>query len=388
MEFDVVIAGAGSVGCAAALAFDSLGLAVCLIDPKPVKPLAVPDSWDARVFTISPGSEQLLRALGVWARLDASRIGVLYRMEVHGDIPSGAITFDAMGAGVSHLACVVENNRLQAAFDQELAQRSAIRVLAPATIETMDWTRDEVRVALGDARTIRSCLLVGADGADSFVRARARLGVSYANYGERGVVANFEAYKAHGGRAFQWFRPDGVLALLPLPGRALSMVWSSATDNAARLCALGPAELAGEVQEACGGVLGALNTITLAQSFPLRHMRTESAISFRTVLIGDAAHCVHPLAGQGVNLGFRDVEALARVLRERPLGAGVGEQGLLKKYQRERLEDTMSVFALTDGLHRFFAAPNALIRALRNQGMSVVDRLSPLKYALVQRALL
>jgi 2-polyprenyl-6-methoxyphenol hydroxylase-like FAD-dependent oxidoreductase len=128
--------------------------------------------------------------------------------------------------------------------------------------------------------------------------------------------------------------------------------------------------------------------MTPPQSFSLRHVRATNVIGFRTALVGDAAHCVHPLAGQGVNLGFRDVEALARVLRERPLRASVGETGLLKKYQRERLEDTMSVFALTDGLQKLFAAPNPLIRALRNQGMSTLDRLSPLKHALVQRALL
>ena len=383
-----MIAGAGSVGCAAALALDSLGLGVCLIDPKPVQPLAAADPWDARVLTVSPGSERLLQGLGVWARLDASRLAVLYRMEVLGDLPSGAISFDAMGEGVSHLACVVENNRLQGALEQELRRRSAIRVHAPASIKSIDWTPDEVRVVLGDARTIRGRLLVGADGADSFVRARARLGVAFANYGQRGVVANFEADKANEGRAFQWFRPDGVLALLPLPGHALSMVWSTATQNAARLCSLTLGQLEAEVQEACGNVLGALRVMTPPQSFSLRHVRATNVIGFRTALVGDAAHCVHPLAGQGVNLGFRDVEALARVLRERPLRASVGEIGLLKKYQRERLEDTMSVFALTDGLQKLFAAPNPLIRALRNQGMSTLDRLSPLKHALVQRALL
>ncbi|MSQ59541.1 MAG: 2-octaprenyl-3-methyl-6-methoxy-1,4-benzoquinol hydroxylase [Betaproteobacteria bacterium] len=389
MEFDVIVAGAGSVGCAAALALDNLGLTVCLTDPKPFNAFSAKptDPWDSRVYTISPGSEQLLAELGVWARLDASRLGMLYRMEVHGDTPDGAIAFDAMRAGVSHLACVVEGNRLQSAMEQEIAQRPALCVMAPSVIDTIDWTSGAVRVVFGDGRSVRGQLLIGADGADSFVRSKARLGVSYASYGQGGVVANFEADKAHDGRAFQWFRRDGVLALLPLPGRMLSMVWSTATHNAARLCALSGGDLAREVQEASGNVLGALTVVTSARSFPLRQVRAEAVMGLLTVLVGDAAHCVHPLAGQGVNLGFRDVEALARVLGERPLGTGVGESGLLKKYQRQRLQDTMSVFALTDGLHRLFAAHSPLLRAIRNRGMSAVDGLPVLKSALVRRAL-
>ncbi len=387
-----MIVGAGSVGCAAALALESLGLTVCVLGPKPIlaKPSAAKpqDPWDVRVFTISPGSEQLLRGLGVWARLDPSRLGTLYRMEVHGDLPSGAITFDAQRIGVSHLASVVENGRLQGALEQEISQRSAIGVLAPATIESIDWTSGEVQVVLGNSRAVRGHLLVGADGADSFVRAQARIGVAYGTYGQRGVVANFEAKKAHVGRAFQWFRPDGVLAFLPLPGRILSMVWSTPAENAARLCTLGPNDLAREVQEASGDVLGALKVVTPPRSFPLRYLKAKSFVGLRTALLGDAAHSVHPLAGQGVNLGFRDVEALARVLGELPPGADAGAPSLLKKYQRERLEDTMSVFAVTDGLQKLFAAPNPLIRALRNRGMSAVDRLSPVKNALMRRALL
>jgi 2-polyprenylphenol 6-hydroxylase len=389
LEFDVVIAGAGAVGCAAALALDRLGLSVCLTDTKPLNALSAKTqgTWDSRVYTLSPGSEQLLGELGAWARLDAARIGILHRMQVHGDTPDGAIAFDAMRAGVSHLACVAEGNRLQSALEQEIAQRPAIRVMAPSVIDTIDWTLGAVRVVFADGSIVRGQLLIGADGADSFVRSKARLGVSYASYGQGGVVANFEADKAHDGRAFQWFRPDGVLALLPLPGRLVSMVWSTATENAARLCALSPADLAREVQEASGNVLGALSVVSPVRSFPLRQVRAKSVAGIRTVLIGDAAHCIHPLAGQGVNLGLRDVEALARVLGERPSGTGVGEIGLLRKYQRLRLEDTMSVFALTDGLHKLFAADSRVIRALRNRGMSAVDELSVLKSALVQRAL-
>ncbi|MFN0317213.1 MAG: FAD-dependent oxidoreductase [Burkholderiales bacterium] len=390
MEFDIVIAGAGAVGCATALALDRLGLSVCLTDTKPFNGFSGKPAgpWDSRVYTISPGSERLLGELGAWARLDATRLGMLYRMEVHGDTSDGEIAFDAMRAGVSHLACVVEGNRLQSALEQEIAQRSAIRVMAPCVIESIDWTFDAVRVVLGDGGSVRGQLLIGADGADSFVRSKARLGVSYASYGQGGVVANFAADKAHDGRAFQWFRGDGVLALLPLPGRTVSMVWSTLTQNAARLCALSEGDLAQEVREASANVLGALAVVTPARSFPLRQVRAGAVTGLRTVLLGDAAHCVHPLAGQGVNLGLRDVEALARVLGERPFGTDVGAVGLLKKYQRLRLEDTMSVFALTDGLHRLFAVDSPLIRTLRNRGMSAVDGLSVLKSALVQRALL
>ncbi len=386
MEIDVVMAGAGHVGCATALALDALGLSVCLVDPKPFATNPVQD-WDVRVFTLSPGSERFLEELGVWSRLDATRRASVYRMQVFGDAPASTITFDAMRTGVERLATIVEGSRLQAALESRVRETS-IKVLTPASIRSIDWRRNMVQVGLADARSMDCRLVVGADGTDSLVRSQARIGLHYRGYGQQGVVANFQAEKAHRGRAFQWFREDGVLAFLPLPGQLLSIVWSTNTDHASRLLSLDASELVAQVEAASGRVLGGLTLVTKARAFPLRYARAHSMIARRVALVGDAAHSVHPLAGQGVNLGMRDAQALAGVLKERPHGADVGESECLTRYQRARREDTMSVFAVTDGLQKLFATSSPLLRTLRNQGMNMVDWLSPAKHALVRRALL
>lgn len=384
-DFDAVIIGGGHVGCAAALALRQLGLTVCLVNARPLATALVPE-WDLRVFSISPGSEQLLTGLGVWQRMDGQRIAPIYRMQVEGDGGAGRLEFDAMSAGVAHLATVVEGSRLQAALEAGLAQAGVV-LHAPCVVEDLQWTRDGVVVTLPDYRAVRGKLLLGADGTESMVRARAGISWHYRGYGQCGVVAHLRATIAHQGRAFQWFRGDGVLAFLPLPGDLLSIVWSTDTARAAALQAMDPQAFAAELTAASDAILGDLQAMSAVAAFPLRYGRAERVTGLRVALLGDAAHSVHPLAGQGVNLGFRDIVALAAVLTERSGQSDVAASSLLRQYESRRRRDTMSMVAVTDGLHRLFGTGHPLVRLMRSSGMSALDRIPVIKHALMRQAM-
>jgi ubiquinone biosynthesis UbiH/UbiF/VisC/COQ6 family hydroxylase len=240
---------------------------------------------------------------------------------------------------------------------------------------------------LQDGRSLQGRLLIAADGADSWLRAQSGIETVEQAYGQSAMVANFEAERPHAGTAFQWFRPDGVLALLPLPGQRVSMVWSAQQDTAERLASLAPEEMAREVTTASTNVLGQLRLLGEPASFPLRSIRVARLIAPRVALVGDAAHNLHPLAGQGVNLGFQDVRELASVLMTRGLQRDIGALNLLRRYERARREDILLMTATTHGLQRLFGAAGAPIAWLRNFGLNLTDRLSPLKSLLVRRAL-
>jgi ubiquinone biosynthesis UbiH/UbiF/VisC/COQ6 family hydroxylase len=206
------------------------------------------------------------------------------------------------------------------------------------------------------------------------------------DYGQIGVVANFACARPHGGTAFQWFLRDGVLALLPLPGNRVSMVWSIDEARGRELLMLPAAELGAAVESASHGRLGALNPMAPAVAFPLKLQRVKQFTKPRVALVGDAAHNVHPLAGQGVNLGFRDARELARVLRERGPQRDCGDFALLRRYERARKEDVAAVELTTDGLQKLFSSDAVLASRLRNRGLEFVDRQPWLKNFLVHQA--
>jgi ubiquinone biosynthesis UbiH/UbiF/VisC/COQ6 family hydroxylase len=233
---------------------------------------------------------------------------------------------------------------------------------------------------------LNSRLLVGADGADSWVRAHAAIEVEMRRYHQTAVVANFATTKAHRGTAYQWFRRDGVLALLPLPDARVSLVWSTTEEHAAQLLKLAREELAAQLVAASHGMLGDLTMITPAAAFPLRLQRVRQLVMPRLALAGDAAHNVHPLAGQGVNLGFRDARELAQVLLERGAQADCGDYHLLRRYERARREDIVATQFTTDLLQRLFNNEINWLAELRNFGLRLTNRRSQLKNLLVQHA--
>ncbi|MBM3340804.1 MAG: UbiH/UbiF family hydroxylase [Betaproteobacteria bacterium] len=382
---DVVIVGAGLVGASLALALRASGLSVALIEPR--APAMPGDAWDGRVYAVSPGSAAFLAAVGAWQNLDAERVARVESMRIFGDAQSAQLDFNAYDAGLSELAFIAENNRLQAVLWQHLQRAAHVRVLCPAQCTAMRLDPERAEIELADCNTLRARLIVGADGAQSWVREQAGINVVAHDYAQSGVVANFTCALAHHDTAFQWFRTDGVLALLPLPGRRVSMVWSTPETHAQALLALDAQALAQRVAEASGGAVGALEVITPPAAFPLKLQRVAQFVTPRLALVGDAAHNVHPLAGQGVNLGFRDARELARVLCERGAQHDVGDYALLRRYERARKEDVLSMQWATDGLHKLFASPAVWLSQGRNLGLRAANSQPLLKKLLVKHAI-
>jgi len=380
-RYQVVIVGAGLVGAAAALALGRQGLRVALVERQ--LPSLPDDAWDTRIYAITPANQRFLERLGAWQRMDAGRVQPVYRMDVAGDA-SGAVRLDAYESGVSHLAAIVESGRLQDALWQALEADGTVALHCPAAIASIVREDAFSRLTLADGSVLEAELVVGADGAASRIREWAGLASTLTPYGQSGVVANFECEIPHRGTAFQWFFDGDILAWLPLNGNCMSMVWSTQSAHADELVALDAAALVAQVQAAGHGRLGALRLLTPAAAFPLRLIRVEAVVAPGVALIGDAAHGVHPLAGQGVNLGFGDAEALVEVLAQHRR-TYCGDVRVLQGYARQRAEPVQRMQALTHGLHHLFADNRAAW--LRNAGMTIVNRLPPLKAALVREAM-
>lgn len=384
-SFDVVIIGGGLVGLSLARSLAGSGLSLALIEPQPPAPPPTGANWESRVYALSPGSAAFLQSCGAWQRLPSERIARVERMRVYGDDPGARIEFSAYDAGLRELAFIIENNRLHHAL-REAAREQELRIHCPAGWSTLEFHESHAAIGLEDGTGLTARLVVGADGAESRVRRHAGIAVRAADYRQLGVVANFSCEKSHDDTAYQWFMRDGVLALLPLPGRQASMVWSIAEERGRRMLALPEAALAAEVEAASGGVLGALQVITSARGFPLKLQRVTHFTRPRLALVGDAAHNVHPLAGQGVNLGFRDARELSKVLGERGPQGDCGDYALLRRYERARREDVLAMQAATDGLQKLFNNDAVLLSRVRNLGLTLVDRLPWLKSYLVHHA--
>jgi ubiquinone biosynthesis UbiH/UbiF/VisC/COQ6 family hydroxylase len=388
-DFDLIIAGGGLVGLSLAGALRGSGLRIAVIErgrPANLSPLPDDPTWDSRVYAISPSSEAFLSGVGAWPA-QRERIAPVYEMRVFGDEQTGAMRFTAYEAHVAHLACIVEGRLLIERLWTALADRPEVTVFSGAGTAAVTWHADGATLTLTDGRELRGRLLVAADGGDSWLRSQAGIEAKVRPYGQTAVVANFACQQDHRGTAFQWFRDDGVLALLPLPGQRTSMVWSARTELAEELVGLAPAALGERVTQASLEALGKLDVITAQAAFPLRLIRVARLVQPRLALVGDAAHNLHPLAGQGVNLGFQDASTLAQVLRERGSCADVGELRLLRRYERARQEDILAMTLVTDGLQRLFDARGRALKELRNWGMTLVDRSSPLKHYLIRHAL-
>ena len=385
-EFDVVIVGGGLVGLSLARALAGSGLDLALVEPRPPRGELPPDaSWDNRVYAVSPGSAAFLDRCGAWQRLPPERVTCVETMQVYGDRAGTCLKFDAYDAGMRELAFIVEGNRLQRALWAGVREPD-LKIFCPADWTALEFTAERAVLRLDDGTEISARLLVGADGAESRVRAAAGIAVTPSDYGQLGVVANFSCEKPHRNVAFQWFMQEGVLALLPLPGDRVSMVWSIAQDRGRELLALTAQELAAEVEVASRGALGALALVTPAVAFPLKLQRVQQFVKPCLALVGDAAHNVHPLAGQGMNLGLRDARALAETLSGRGAWRPCGDYALLRRYERARKEDVLAMQLATDGLQKLFMNNAVWLSGARNFGLSLADRLPFFKSFLVHHA--
>ncbi len=383
--FDVVIAGGGPIGLSVARALAGSGLALALVESQAPSAILQDGNWDSRIYAVSPGCASFLASCGAWARLPDERVTRVEAMRIYGDRPPACLEFSAYDAGLRELAFIVEGCQLQRAL-WEGAREEGLEVCCPATWTGLEFGADRALLRLEDGTELAARLIVGADGADSRIREECGIAVTPADYGQLGVVANFFCEKPHHGTAFQWFMRDGVLALLPLPGARVSMVWSVARERAQDLLALPAAVLAAEVESASRGMLGALRPMTPAAAFPLKLQRVTRFTQPRLALVGDAAHNVHPLAGQGMNLGFRDARMLAAVIRERGPQRDCGDYALLRRYERARKEDVLAVQLVTDGLQKLFNNDAVLLSGARNLGLRLVNAQPQIKKMLVRHA--
>lgn len=383
-DFDLAVVGSGAAGLATALGAAQLGLRVCLIGPRPTLRPAT-ESYDLRIYAVSPGSVALLDRLGVWKRVPPERVQAVSRMRVFSD--TGAeLDFEAYGAQVERLATIAEENELVRVLDAACDFQPAIRRFE-AHFDALAIEPHAAVLTLTDGTQLAAALAVGADGASSSLRAAAGIASELRPYGQSGVVANLACERPHLGVAWQWFTNEGIVALLPLPGERVSLVWSAPQALAEQLVALEPAALASRVTLRSGAVLGELNAIGPAAAFPLRLMKVQRLVGARLALVGDAAHVVHPLAGQGLNLGLQDVATLLDVLAAREPFRDVGDPVLLRRYERARAEPVALMRATTDGLARLFGIEADWAGQMRGLGFSLVQRLGPVKHALIRHAL-
>ncbi len=383
-SFHAAVVGGGLVGKTAALALTLSGLRTALL-ASPAAPLAADQAFDSRVYALSSSSQALLDKLRVWQALDHTKLGPVLDMRVFGDA-FAELHFSAFQAAVPQLAWIVESSMIERSLDAALRFQPNLTWL-DSRAQGLAIHDDSAHLTLSNGDAIDADLIVGADGANSWVRAQTGAKMDRRTYGQTGVVANFKCEKPHGETAYQWFRDGEIVALLPLPGDFVSLVWSARTDHADQLIALDPAQLAAEVEKATQYMLGEMECVTPARGFPLALQTVDRLIGPRVALVGDAAHLIHPLAGQGMNLGLRDVAALANTLGSKEAFRSAGDPVLLRRYERARREDIHKLMAATDGLHKLFAAPGTIARALRNTGMAFVGAQPVLKRWLVSAAL-
>ncbi|MCU0804738.1 MAG: UbiH/UbiF family hydroxylase [Burkholderiales bacterium] len=383
-DYDVVVVGAGLVGAGVAAALAGTALSIAIVERAPPPPES--PAWDTRIYAISPASVRFLESVGVWQALDPARIQPVRRMDVSGDAGS-RVVFSAYDAGVAALAHIVESGAIQRALWRRVGAQENAVLVCPARCASLERDGKRWRLGLEDGRSLSAGLVVGADGRDSWVRGHAGIGATLEPYGDSGVVANFATERGHDGTAFQWFRADGILAYLPLPGNNVSVVWSTPEAHARELTALDPDAFAARVAAAGNERLGRLTPLTPAAAFPLAVMEVEHLAVNGLALVGDAAHAVHPLAGQGVNLGFGDARVLAALVREREIFRAPGDPAVMRRYERARREDILAMRLVTHGLQRLFSLPGRLPAAVRNLGLNFTDEVGVLKNLLIRQAL-
>lgn len=378
-DFDVIILGGGLVGTTLALALHRQGKKILIIEKKPPQTdlLSLSQSWDARIYAISPTNQQFLNSLSVWPE---EKVQKVRHMEVYGD-SNGCISFDASSVNVPCLNSMVENRYLLAKLWLALEEEGvAIVSSCTQSVITDVWS---AKITLENGQTYCSQLVVGADGANSWLREQVGIEVTASPYQQQGIVANFKTEKPHNGCAYQWFRGSDILAYLPLPQQQISIVWS--TSDLESLTKLDKESFAREVALAGNQKLGELTLTTPVFNFDLIMRQPKKIISQRIALIGDAAHTIHPLAGQGVNLGFADVQCLSNLLTN---ASDSGTWSILKQYQRSRLLAVRLMQYSCDGLFKLFANDYfPAIGWVRNQGLNLVNYSGLIKKRMIWEAM-
>ena len=387
-DFDIVIVGGGAVGAALACALKSSDLSIALLDAQAPAAFDPKADMDLRVFALSRASRRILESVGVWDAIAATRVSPYRDMHVWDARGEGSIHFDSAELGEPELGYIVENRLLQHALWAQLMDQPRVTLLAPAQPEALNITDEGVTLSVSSGRRLKAKLVVAADGAGSKTRAMAGLSTDVASYEQRAVVAHVQTEFPHRETAWQRFLPTGPLAFLPLADGRISIVWSADEAEAERLLALDDTAFCAALTDASAARLGQVRASTKRVAFPLQRLHAKEYVRPRFALAGDAAHAVHPLAGQGVNLGLLDAAALAEVIAAATRrGRDIGDMGVLRRYERWRKGDNLSMIFALDGFKRLFSNENAPLAHLRNAGLHAVDRFTPLKHAFMRRAM-
>lgn len=386
IETDVVIVGAGLVGLTAAIAMAKQHQRVVLLDSRLPKADMPTEAWDARIYALTENTIDWLKTLDVWPHVDATRISPIDGMALWESQHATPLVLRAEDANLMQMGCILENSNLMRACMQTLADlQLAVTIARPVSIQ---HHAHSVLLTLDNQQTVCAKLLIAADGVHSWVRQQMQIGISFKPFHQTAIVANFKAELPHQDIAKQWFRPHETLALLPLPDQTVSMVWSVPQARAKSLLALSREGLAQAVRDNSHDVSGALTLCGEVLSFDLNQQTAQTFIGERVVLMGDAAHQVHPMAGQGVNLGFRDVMQLTEMVAKLSTMHDMGDDGFLRRYARARQLDVVRMNTLTLGLDGLFASSAGWLQALTGRGMQTIDRQAWLKKYLVQTATL
>lgn len=385
MRSDVVVVGGGVVGSACALALATQGLEVALVEAVP------PPRWsaqqrDLRVYAFAPDNAAWLDTLGVWHGVQSARVQPYRRMRVWDAAGGGELNFDADALARSELGWIVEHGLLADRLWQA-ALASGVAMHCPARVQACTQDEAGVRLALDDGTRLSAQLAIAADGADSSLRQLLGIGLDAHDYAQRGVVCYVSPERPHQDTAWQRFLPGGPLALLPYADGDCSIVWSLPQDEATRLLALDDVAFGHALDAASAGRLGALRVSSPRAAFPLRRQLARDYVRGRVVLVGDAAHVVHPLAGQGVNLGLRDVSALADVLADaRDARADLAASHRLARWARRRRSENEIAARAFEAINRVYASDAVLPTLLRGQLLGAAGRLPTVADALWRRA--
>jgi len=390
-DYDIVIIGGGMVGATLACALGQAGIGrIAVVEAHaPDTGTDINDGHiDIRVSAVTQASARLFQRLHIWDAIPPSRISPFREMHVWDATGRGEIHFDSADIGEPSLGYIIENSIIQSALFNRLQSFDTIDWICPASLSDLQITDDKVNVHLDNGRELSTKLIVGADGHHSAVRDKAGIKTHGWEYQQTAVVATITPSGPHSETAWQRFLPDGPLAFLPLADGQCSIVWSTTPDNAKRLLAMNEADFLNELQQTFGDKLGKMQGTGPRAAFPLRLCHADKYVIDRLALIGDAAHTVHPLAGQGVNLGFMDAAALAGVISEaHERGKDVGGLPVLRRYERGRKGDNLGMMMVMDGFKRLFGSHLTPVRWLRNAGLSLTNSAWPIKNLIMRQAM-
>ncbi|WP_350998084.1 FAD-dependent oxidoreductase [Shewanella sp. TB7-MNA-CIBAN-0143] len=385
--YDVAIVGGGMVGLATAIGLANADLNVVVIDAGTTQ--AVSGDPKLRVSAINKASQQLLENLGAWQYLDDSRVSPYQKMSVWDKDGLGKIEFDAHSISEAYLGSIIENDAISYALAKRASEISNITYIENQRLERVAFGEREAWLTLANGDNVSAAVVVAADGANSWVRQQCSIPLTFWDYGHHAIVATVRTELAHDATARQAFLPGGPLAMLPLYDDNLcSIVWSVSPDQAEQLLALDKIEFGKALTAALDGRLGMCQVISERQSFPLRMRYARHFARHRLVLAGDAAHTIHPLAGQGVNLGFLDAASIIETFTElHEQGKDLGEYSHLRALERWRKAEAMEMIATMEGFKRLFAGSNPLKKAMRDIGLTLVDNVAGLKTVFIKQAM-